>query len=144
VIASGRTLLVAGASAAALAVVAVPATAAARETAPRVRARPHRVMVGSATTLRGRGFPPDAQIELRECGRTFWLEPEEPCDTANALSVTTDGKGAFTATLHVELCPEGEPGRRGPTERVCWIGERRIEEDTGALLGAGRLAVTYP
>jgi hypothetical protein len=123
-----------------LALAAVPATAAA---APRIDAHPSRAMVNTPITLRGTGFPPRRTITLLECGRTFWLAPEEPCDAGNLLRVLTNRRGAFKATMRAEVCPVGEPGR-GPTERVCYVGEPEYGEDTATLLGAVAVAVSWP
>ena len=131
------------ASGLATAVSLVPATAlASAAPAPKVAARPHKVMVGQETTLKGKGFPANTEVTLRECGRTFWLVPADPC-TEEAKTVTTDAKGRFLTSFTVGLCPEGEPTSK-PTQRVCYIGELVSGEDTGSLLGAGRLIVTYP
>lgn len=134
-----RKLLAAGC--ASLALGAASATGAAAM-APKLAAKPHKLMVGAETALKGRGFPPDTSIELRECGKTFWLAPADPCLEEGA-TVTTDAKGRFQTTFKVGLCPEGEATKK-PTQRVCYIGELVSGEDTGSLSGAARLLVTYP
>lgn len=137
----GRTL---AAAAATLTLAAAPASAGARLAGtPAIRAHPREVMVDSATMLRGSGFPARETIQLRECGRTSWNLPEDPCDAEDVLDVTTDARGAFTASFHVQLCPEGEPGRE-PTERVCYVGEPVAGEGTARLVGAARIRVSYP
>lgn len=110
---------------------------------PVIKAHPESVMVDHQTRLKGKNFPSNFVIHLRECGRTFWLEPEEPCSTGNEATVTTDAKGRFSVPFHVELCPEGEPGEI-VTERTCYIGEPQFGEDTGMLGPVVRIKVTYP
>jgi hypothetical protein len=109
----------------------------------KITARPDNVMVNGHSTLTGRGFPAHAVLALRECGRTFWLVPNEPCNTRNAVSVKTDARGRFTTTFSAEVCPEGQPGKV-ITERTCYIGVPRVSEDTVALEGAAKIIVTYP
>jgi hypothetical protein len=110
---------------------------------PKLHARPHSVMVNTTTNLKGSGFPANTTIQLRECGHTFWLAPSYPCLEDNGVSVTTDAKGRFQTAFEVGLCPEGEATKK-PTQRVCYVGELVTEEDTGSLVGAARLIVTYP
>ncbi|HEY4916225.1 MAG TPA: hypothetical protein VIH92_04915 [Solirubrobacteraceae bacterium] len=119
---------------------AVSAQAQAKQ--PRVAARPHSLMVRTTATLKGSGFPANTVIQLGECGRTFWLDPSDPC-IAGEETVTTDRKGRFRTTFQVGLCPEGESGKM-PTERTCYIGELVDGEDTGSLVGAAKITVTYP
>jgi hypothetical protein len=99
-------------------------------------------MVNATTTLKGAGFPANSVIELAECGRTFWLAPSYPC-LEHEQAVTTDRHGRFRATFTAGLCPEGEPGKM-PTERTCYIGELVSGEDTGSLVGAAKITVSYP
>jgi hypothetical protein len=122
---------------------ALPGTAEASAGTPRIRARPRSVMVTTDTTLVGHGFPADSAISLRECGRTFWLAPEEPCDSDNEVAVMTDARGRFATPFKADVCPEGEPGRV-ITERTCYIGVPQAGEDTGGLLYPVRIKVTYP
>jgi hypothetical protein len=139
----GFRKLLAGCSLVVIVVALAPAQSAfAGTTSPKITARPHRLMVDTETTLKGRGFPANSTIDLRECGRTFWLDPEDPC-LEGGKSVTTDAKGKFTTPFSVGLCPEGEPTKK-PTQRVCWVGELVNGEDTGQLVGAARLIVSYP
>jgi hypothetical protein len=140
-----RTPLAFGIAAVAAGVLAAPSSLAqpATTTKPTITVRPSRVMVSSPTTVSGAGFPANSLLKLRECGRTFWLVPEEPCNTSNAITVKTDRYGHFKATFHVELCPEGKVGK-GPTERTCYIGRVQFGEDTGELQPAARISVTYP
>jgi hypothetical protein len=136
-----KKLIVCAAVAAAALVVAAP-LAQAQAKQPKITARPRTLMVNATATLKGSGFPANTVIQLRECGRTFWLAPDYPC-TANEEAVTTDRGGRFRTTFQAGLCPEGEPGKM-PTERVCYIGELVTGEDTGSLVGAAKITVTYP
>lgn len=137
---SKKLIVYAAAAASALAAAAPAAQAQARQ--PKIKARPSTLMVNATTTLKGSGFPANTVIQLRDCGRTFWLAPDYPC-TENEAAVTTDRRGRFHTTFQVGLCPEGEPGKM-PTERICYIGELVTGEDTGSLVGAARITVTYP
>ncbi len=143
----GRTkLLTPGAATlAVLAIVLAPAALAHGGPArpPQIKARPTNLMIDTETTLRGKGFPANSTIQIRECGRTSWLVPEDPCNTANTIAVHTDGKGRFAASFKAELCPEGMPGKN-ITERTCYVGEPLAAEDTERLVGAAKLTVTYP
>ncbi len=124
-------------------IAASPVAAGATATGPTITARPSHVMVSSATVLTGTRFPAHARLRLRECGRRFWLVPEEPCNTSNAITIETNRYGRFKATFDVELCPEGTTGK-GPTERICYVGPVQFGEDTGELQPAARVVVTYP
>ncbi len=110
---------------------------------PKISARPHQVMLGARTTLKGRGFPAKTTLQIRECGFTFWLAPKDPCVEGNGVTVTTNAKGKFETRFQVGLCPEGESTKR-PTQRICYVGAIETGEDTGSLVGAARLVVTYP
>lgn len=122
-----------------LAVTAVPAAAAG---APKVKAKPHEVMVNTSTTLTGRHFPANSTITISECGSTSWLAPSDPCLRERDVTVTTDAKGRFETTFDAGVC-EGKMTKR-PTERICWVGELVTGEDNGELVGAAKLRVTYP
>lgn len=137
---SKKLIVCAATAASALAAAAPLAQAQAKQ--PKIKARPSTLMVNTTTTLTGSGFPANTVIQLRECGRTFWLAPDYPC-TENKEAVTTDRRGRFHTTFQAGLCPEGEPGKM-PTERICYIGELVTGEDTGSLIGAARITVTYP
>jgi hypothetical protein len=131
-------------AAAMLVVTALPvAQAAAGTKQPKIKVKPHAAMVGTEAAVTGSGFPAGATVDLRECGKTLWLAPKSPCDTGNETTVTANGKGRFSTTMRVELCPEGEPAK-GPTERTCYIGEQVWLEDEGELAPAAKLLVSYP
>jgi hypothetical protein len=122
---------------------AIPPATAGAAAAPKVKAKPHNVMVGAETTLTGRHFPAEATITLGECGRTFWMAPSDPCLPEHDVTVKTDSKGRFQTPFTVGLCPEGEATKR-PTQRICFVGELVTGEDTGELVGAAKLVVTFP
>jgi hypothetical protein len=131
-----------------LCVVAAALTAAAPayatgEGSPKIKAKPHRVMVNTPITLKGKHFPPNKTMQILECGKTFWLAPSTPCLEDNATEVTTDAKGRFETTFKAGVCPEAERTKH-PTEVVCYVGEVVFGEDTGELVGAAKLDVSYP
>lgn len=119
-----------------------PAYAAGAGT-PKIKARPNKLMINAATTLKGKHFPAYTAIRLLECGKTSWLAPSDPCLEEDAKEVTTDAKGRFETSFEVGLCPEGERVKMR-TEFACYVGEVVLGEDTGELVGAARLLVSYP
>ncbi len=138
---SRRILLAAALTAMSLAVMG-GAVAQASSGTLKITAHPHKVMVGTTTGLKGKGFPANTTLELRECGATFWMAPADPC-LGEGVSVTTNGKGKFQTSFPVGLCPEGEATNK-PTQRICYVGELVAGEDTASLAAAARLVVTYP
>ena len=131
-----------GAGGAALALGAAPGYAG---SAPHIGVHPRSVMVTKTTTLKGSGFPANSQVRLRECGATAWIVPQEVCDTANEITVTTGPKGRFTTEFEVDLCPRELPPKPPVTREKCYIGEpQSTGEDTEGLLGAAKVIVTYP
>jgi hypothetical protein len=128
---------------AAFAALAAAGPAYAMGGSPKIKATPKRAMVNTTVTLTGRHFPANKTIQLLECGKTFWLDPSTPCLEENAKEVTTDAKGRFETTFKAGVCPEGERTRH-PTEVVCYVGEVVFGEDTGELVGAAKLLVSYP
>lgn len=113
--------------------------------APHIAAHPRSVMVTKSTTLTGSGFPANTLIRLQECGATSWIVPQEVCDTANEITVTTGPKGRFTTPFEVQLCPRELPPKPPVTREKCFIGEpQSTGEDTAGLLGAAKVIVTYP
>lgn len=100
-------------------------------------------IVGSSVRVHGRGFRAGARIQVLECGRTFWIDPNVPCNTANAITVAVGGRGSFSSSFRLEVCPEGEP-IGFPTRRRCYIGAFQMGEDTGTLAPFATVAVTYP
>jgi hypothetical protein len=129
-------------AAAAALTVGAPAYAAG-EGSPTVKAKPHKAMVNTTVTLRGRHFAPDTKVRILECGKTFWLAPSNPCLEENATEVTTDAKGRFETPFKAGVCPESERIKMR-TEVKCYVGVVKFGEDTGELVGAGKLDVSYP
>jgi hypothetical protein len=112
---------------------------------PHIVARPDNVMVNATTTLTGRGFPPKTKVALAECGAASWIAPQDPCDTANTVTVTTNLAGGFSTPFKVQLCPRTAPPVPPVTKETCYIGEPHPTGiDTIALLGASKVTVTYP
>jgi len=109
----------------------------------RVKATPHKLMVNTTTMLKGKHFPANTTVRLQECGKTQWLAPSNPCLEEEPVEVTTDEKGRFETSFEVGLCPEAEKVKMR-TEVICYIGEIVFGEDTGELVGAARLKVSYP
>lgn len=107
----------------------------------KIMVKPNNVMVNTSVQVKGSGFAHKASITLLECGRTFWIVPEEPC--GNSVTVQTNGSGHFATTMKAEVCPEGMPGKE-ITERTCYIGVPKFGEDTGELSPSVKLIVTYP
>lgn len=108
----------------------------------RISAKPSSLMVNQSTALRGRGFPKNTSVTLRECASTSWSVPQEPCIEGLAVTVKTNGSGHFATHFKVGVC-EGESS--GPTQRTCYIGEPRPSGvDTMELVGAATVQVSYP
>jgi len=125
--------------------VSLATTAGYAASGPHIAVRPRSVMVNTRATLTGSGFPANSSIRLQECGAAAWIDPQNPCDSANEITVTTGAKGAFTTTFAVQLCPRELPPKPPVTRERCYIGEpQSTGEDTAGLLGAAKLTVTYP
>lgn len=107
----------------------------------KIKVKPQDVMVTRSVQVKGSGFAPKASLTLRECGRTFWIVPEDPC--GNGTTVQTNAHGSFVTSIKAEVCPEGMPGKE-ITERTCYIGVLEFGEDTGELSPSAKLIVTYP
>ena len=137
-------LTVASLAFAGIAIAGTPAARAHARTKPgELTVKPGDVMVNTTVTVRGRGFADRATITLHECGRTSWLVPDEPCGSANVVSIETNAHGGFSTSMKAEVCPEGMPGKV-ITERTCYVGVEKVIEDTGALAPSAKLIVTYP
>jgi len=129
--------------ASAAAVAAGPQPAQAKRHAGRLKLKPGDVMVNTPVRVKGTGFARRAPITLLECSRTFWIVPEEPCNTGNEVTVQTNAHGGFVTSIKAEVCPEGEAGKE-ITERKCYIGVPKFGEDTVELLPSAKPIVTYP
>jgi len=132
-----------GAAATVAAVVVPCACAIAMSGSAKLTAHPKNLMVNTDMTVVGSGFPAHAKVSLRECGMTFWLAPNDPCNTENGETVEANGKGRFRTSFKVQVCPESEFGR-APTQRICYIGVPRAAEDAVHLEPAVKFKVSYP
>jgi hypothetical protein len=121
-----------------------PAVWALSGTAPVITANPNNLMVNTNTTLTGRHFARAKALRLVECSRTAWVVvAQNPCDTNNIVTVTTNRAGGFTTRFKAELCPDAT--RVGPTAVRCYIGVPRPSGvDTVTLEAAVAITVTYP
>lgn len=123
---------------------AAPAGAA-TSTPPVITAHPDNVMVNTTTKLVGAGFPKHATVQIEECGATSWVVPNSPCDTSNAVTVTTNGKGKFKVTFTVEACSSTPPSGSAGLSMRCYIGvPQPTGIDTVALVPYTPIVVTYP
>ena len=140
-------VLVLVASAAVLAPAALQGTevGAATTVPPVIVAHPDNVMVNTATKLVGRGFAKHATIHVEECASTTWVVPTSPCDTAHAVTVTTNRMGKFTVTFTVRACPTTATTDPGGLAFRCYIGvPSPTGIDTVALQPYTAIVVTYP
>jgi hypothetical protein len=55
---------------------------------------------GTSVTVKGSGFAPSAPIGIGQCHNP--PASERDCETANAVQITSDDKGEFTATIDVQ------------------------------------------
>ncbi len=112
---------------------------------PTIAAHPDNVMVNTTTRLVGRGFAKHTTLHIEECASTTWVVPASPCDTGNAITVTTNRMGKFTATFTVQACPTSTtPGTGGLSAR-CYIGVPSPSGiDTVSLQPYTPIVVTYP
>jgi len=111
---------------------------------PHIVVKPDNVMVNTNVTLTGTSFPAQTKISVAECSKTFWIAPQNPCDSNNTISVVTDGHGRFTRQFRAELCPRVK-AVPPVTEEHCYIGEPKpMGVDTITLIGAAPVTVTYP
>jgi hypothetical protein len=112
--------------------------------APTLRAMPHSVMVNTDATIVGKNFTPGSSVQLTECSATTWVVPNAPCNADNAVTVTTNKKGAFKTAFKVALCPGGKPGKK-PTSEICYLGVAHPSGiDTVGLSPSVKVLVTYP
>ncbi len=133
----------AGALTAIIAIVPVAVAQAAPGTEKLMMAHPKSVMINTDTTIAGKGFPANTMVTLTECGATFWIVPNEVCNTENVTTVETNKKGRFKTPFEMKLCPEGQHARQ-PTTVICYVGVQSFVEDTGKLEPADKVKVTYP
>jgi len=119
--------------------------AAQASTTAHIAVKPRSVMVDKAATLTGSGFAANSSVQLQECGATMWIVPQEPCDTANEITVAVNSAGRFKASIKVLLCPRELPPTLPVTQESCYIGAPQPTGlDTVSLTGAAKITVTYP
>jgi hypothetical protein len=112
---------------------------------PTITAHPDNVMVNTTTKLVGRGFAKGATLHIAECASTTWVVPASPCDTANAITVTTNRMGKFTATFTVQACPTSTAADTPGLSARCYIGVPSPSGiDTVSLQPYTAIVVTYP
>jgi hypothetical protein len=127
----------------ATAVIIVPVAATSGKATPHIVAHPDNVMVLRTTKLNGSSFPAKSKITIEECASTFWIAPQDPCDTTNSIQVKTNAGGHFQSVLTVHACAANNttPG----FSQTCYIGEPKgTGVDTEALVGAVAITVTGP
>ena len=84
-------------------------------------------------------------MHIDECGATSWVVPNSPCDTTNAVTVTTNGKGKFKVTFTVQACSSTPPTGPAGLSMRCYIGvPRPTGIDTVELQPYTPIVVTYP
>jgi len=119
-------------------------SAGASSGSPHITAHPNNVMVNTATKLIGRNFTPSTTYTVKECGKTFWIVPQNPCDSTNSIVVTTNAHGQFKSSFTVQTCPSGTNSPPGFSQ-TCYIGVPTPNGiDTISLVGAARITVTGP
>jgi hypothetical protein len=113
--------------------------------APHIVAQPNNVMVNTTVKLIGSGFQPHATIDLKECGSTSWIVPQNPCNSTT-IPATTNRNGHFDQTFVAKLCPRTSSGGGHPiTEERCYVGDPSPSGiDTINLVGHVKIIVTYP
>jgi len=86
--------------------------------------------------LHGTGFVPATTYTLAECSQTNWIAPENPCLSANTVTVTTDTSGAFSTPFTPLPCTNVLPS-------TCYIGAPTpTGVDTITLAGADKIIVS--
>jgi len=110
---------------------------------PHITAHPDNLMVNTTTKLVGTGFAPSTSLTVKECANKDWIVPQNPCDSTNAVVVTTNKHGSFKTTFTAQTCPGTSTGP-GFSE-LCYIGVPTPSGiDTIDLVGAVRITVTGP
>jgi hypothetical protein len=126
------------------AVLALAPAATAAGVKPHIVAHPDSVMVNTATMLKGTHFPAKTSITLEECSQRNWIAPNSPCDTTNAVTLTTHAKGQFKTSFTVDTCPASGNATPGFSQK-CYIGvPMGTGVDTLTLEGAVAITVTGP
>ncbi|HEY2668444.1 MAG TPA: neocarzinostatin apoprotein domain-containing protein [Actinomycetota bacterium] len=102
---------------------------------PRIVANPNVAHPGQTITLTGTGFAPNSTYTVKECSKTSWIAPQDPCVNSNNIQVATDTSGSFTASFVVEACSPALTG-------TCYIGVPEPQGvDVIVLAGAARITV---
>jgi hypothetical protein len=122
--------------------VTAPDAVAVSPTPPIITVNPNNVMVNTDTVVKGVHFAPGRTLHLVECSQTMWVVPQNPCDTDNSKTVTTNSFGRFRTKMKVEACPSGAqpPG----LSQTCYIGAEKFSVDTGQLQPNASIIVTFP
>lgn len=119
-------------------------SAAAAMGSPHINVQPNNVMVNTSIALTGVRFRANSTFTIKECSTTAWIAPQNPCSSNNAISVTTNKRGRFHASLKADVCANGQRGKE-PTSVICYVGKPQpTGVDTIALVGAAKITVTYP
>jgi hypothetical protein len=101
-------------------------------------------MVNTATKLYGKNFAPSTTLTVKECAEKNWIVPQDPCDSTNSVTVTTNAEGQFRTKFTVQTCSSGSDVSPGFSEK-CFIGVPTPSGvDTISLVGAARITVTGP
>src|SRR5580692_5412281 len=67
--------------------------------APHIKAQPNNVMVNTSIALTGVRFPAHSTFTIKECSMKAWIAPQNPCSANNSVSVTTNSRGRFRASM---------------------------------------------
>jgi hypothetical protein len=135
-----RLLLVALVAIAAL--VGAVGASAKKPKPPKIVLKPTSAMVNSNVVVKGKRFPADTMLTIAECGRTMWVAAQDEC-ADNAVTVTTNARGAFKTTIKAALCPQDTPPTL--TEETCYVGRLMPSGiDTVALDPSAPLEVSWP
>ena len=137
-----RLILTAGLATAS--VLSAGGAVSASPTPPHIVANPNNLMVNTNTKLAGTGFTPNTTLVLRECSRTSWLLPKQPCATTNKVTVTTSASGGFKATMKAVVCPKIKTTDARGFMETCFVGVPRVSKGSVTLIGAAKIIVTGP
>jgi hypothetical protein len=122
--------------------VTAPDVAAVSPTPPVITVHPNNVMVNTDTVVKGAHFAPGRTLHLAECSQTMWVVPQNPCNTDNTKTVTTNSLGAFRTKMKVEACPASS--QSAGVSETCYIGAETFSVDTGKLQPFASIIVTFP
>lgn len=135
-----RLLLVALVAIAAL--VGAVGASAKKTKQPKIVLEPTSAMVNTNVVVKGKRFPPNTMLTIKECGRTMWVVTQDEC-ADNGVTVTTNARGAFKTTIKAALCPQDTPPTI--TEETCYVGRLMPDGiDTVVLDPSAPLEVSWP